>query len=56
MGDFVEQLVGEREEVAIGVEEDEVVGDVGGLGDEGLDVEGVQGGAGGEVAAGDAGF
>lgn len=54
--DFVEHLMGVMEKAAFRVKEDEVVGEVGGMGNAGLGVDGVEGGASGEVAAGDAGF
>lgn len=56
LGDFVERAAGERELATFGVQEDEVVGEVGGGGHGGLDVEAVQGAAGGEVSASDAGL
>lgn len=54
LGDFVERLVGEGEVAAMGIEEDEVVGEVGGGRDVGLEEEAVEGAAGSEVTAGDA--
>lgn len=53
MGNFVEHLAGEIELAASGVEEDQVVGEVGVGRDEGLEVEGVEAAAGGEVSVGD---
>lgn len=56
VGNFIERLVSERELAAARIEKDEVVGEVGGGGNEGLEEEGVEGAAGGEVAPADAGF
>lgn len=53
MGNFVEHLAGEIELAASGVEEDQVVGEVGVGRDEGLEVEDVEAAAGGEVSVGD---
>lgn len=56
VGDFVEHLAGEGEMAASGVEVDEVVGEVGGRGDLGFDVEGLEGSSCGEVSVRNAGF